>query len=194
MTLVSLSELIAGAQAGQVVSFPTDTVPALAVRPDRAEAIFALKQRETTKPLILMGASPQQLWAYVEGTAQELAIWEKTAQQYFPGQLTLVLPSSSQVPSQVNPKTPDTIGVRVPDCAIALEIFTATGVLATTSANRSGDPPLTTPEAIDRAFPDVLVLANTHPIVSSGLPSTVAKWTGQDWEILRQGKIRLENS
>jgi L-threonylcarbamoyladenylate synthase len=191
MTLVSLSELITGAQAGQVVSFPTDTVPALAVRPDRAEAIFELKQRDATKPLILMGASPQQLWAYVDGTAQELVIWEKIAQQYFPGQLTLVLPSASTVPPQVNPKTPDTIGVRVPDCAIALEIFAATGVLATTSANRSGEPPLTTPEAIDQAFPDVLVLKDSGSIVSSGLPSTVAKWTGQDWEILRQGRIYL---
>jgi L-threonylcarbamoyladenylate synthase len=91
----------------------------------------------------------------------------------------------------VNPKTPDTIGVRVPDCAIALEIFAATGVLATTSANRSGEPPLTTPEAIDQAFPDVLVLKDSGSIVSSGLPSTVAKWTGQDWEILRQGRIYL---
>ncbi|NBD33311.1 MAG: Sua5/YciO/YrdC/YwlC family protein, partial [Cyanobacteria bacterium] len=119
------------------------------------------------------------------------AIWEKTAQRYFPGQLTLVLPSSANVPPQVNPQTPDTIGIRVPDCAIALAIFTATGVLATTSANRSGDPPLTTPEAINQAFPEVLVLADTEPIVSSGLPSTVAKWTGQTWEILRQGNIHL---
>lgn len=191
MTLVSFSELVTGAKDGQVVSFPTDTVPALAVRPDRAAAIFQLKQREAAKPLILMGGSPEPLWSYVEGTPEEFAIWEKTAQRYFPGQLTLVLPSSANVPPQVNPQTPDTIGIRVPDCAIALAIFTATGVLATTSANRSGDPPLTTPEAINQAFPEVLVLADTEPIVSSGLPSTVAKWTGQTWEILRQGNIHL---
>ncbi|MDR9402848.1 MAG: L-threonylcarbamoyladenylate synthase [Halothece sp. Uz-M2-17] len=192
MTLVSFSELVMGAKAGQVVSFPTDTVPALAVRPDCAEAIFELKQRESTKPLILMGASPEQLWDYVQGTPEEFQVWEQTAQQYFPGQLTLVLPSSSLVPPEVNPKTPDTIGIRVPDCAIARQVFAATGVLATTSANRSGQPPLTTPEAIDQAFPEVLVLADTEPIMSSGLPSTVVKWTGQDWEILRQGNIYLK--
>jgi len=193
MTLVSFSELVTGAKDGQVVSFPTDTVPALAVRPDRAAAIFQLKQREAAKPLILMGGSPEPLWSYVEGTPEEFAIWEQTAQQYFPGQLTLVLPSSANVPPQVNPQTPDTIGIRVPDCAIARQIFAATGVLATTSANRSGEPPLTTPEAIDQAFPEVLVLAETPPIVSSGLPSTVAKWTGQAWDILRQGAIQLGN-
>jgi len=193
MTLVSFSELVTGAKEGKVVSFPTDTVPALAVRPDRAAAIFQLKQREAAKPLILMGGSPELLWSYVEGTPEEFAIWEQTAQQYFPGQLTLVLPSSDQVPPQVNPQTPDTIGIRVPDCAIARQVFTATGVLATTSANRSGEPPLTTPEAINQAFPEVLVLAETSPMVSSGLPSTVAKWTGQDWQILRQGAIQLGN-
>lgn len=191
MTLVSLSELITGAKQGKVVSFPTDTVFALAVRPDQAQAIFQLKQREATKPLILMGASPEQLWSYVEGTTEEFKTWENMAKQYFPGQLTLVLPSSPQVPPQVNPKTSDSIGIRVPDCAIALSIFQQTGVLATTSANRSGEPPLTSPEAINAAFPSVLVLGEAPSLNNSGLPSTVAKWTGNDWEILRQGQIRL---
>jgi len=191
MTLVSLSELITGAKQGKVVSFPTDTVPALAVRPDNAQAIFQLKQREQGKPLILMGAWPEQLWPYVQGSPEAFHVWQDVANQYFPGQLTLVLPSSAQVPPQVNPKTPDSIGIRVPDCAIARQIFQETGVLATTSANRSGNSPLTSPEAIDEAFPDVFVLAETPPEANSGLPSTVAKWTGNDWEILRQGNIQL---
>jgi len=192
MTLVSFSELVTGAKQGKVVSFPTDTVPALAARPDRAQAIFELKQREASKPLILMAASPDPLWVYVEGSPEAFAIWEQTAKQYFPGQLTLVLPSSDRVPEQVNPQTRDSIGIRVPDCAIALQIFQATGVLATTSANRSGQAPLTTPEAIDRAFPEVLVLRDTEEMSHSGLPSTVVKWTGQGWEILRQGKVQLD--
>jgi len=194
MTLVSFSELVTGAKQGRVVSFPTDTVPALAVRPDQAQAIFALKQREASKPLILMAASPESLWPYVTGTPEEFGIWERIAKQYFPGQLTLVLPSSERVPPQVNPKNRGSIGVRVPDCAIALEIFQGVGVLATTSANQSGEPPLTSPEAIDRAFPDVLVLAEVQSVVNSGLPSTVAKWTGEDWEILRQGQVQLNGS
>jgi L-threonylcarbamoyladenylate synthase len=191
MTLVSLSDLITGAQQGKVVSFPTDTVPALAVRPDKAQAIFQLKQREASKPLILMGAWPEQLWPYVEGTTEEFQIWQEIANKYFPGQLTLVLPSSAQVPSQVNPETPDSIGIRVPDSAIALQIFQETGALATTSANRSGQSPLMSPETINEAFPEVLVLAEKSTGDNSGLPSTVAKWTGNDWEILRQGNVQL---
>ena len=44
MALVSLAALVAGARSGKLVSFPTDTVPALAVRPDRSADIFTLKQ------------------------------------------------------------------------------------------------------------------------------------------------------
>lgn len=192
MTLVSLPELIIGAKQGNVVSFPTDTVYALAVRPENAQNIFQLKQRDTNKPLILMGASSQQLWRYVQGSDREFQIWQTVANDYFPGALTLVLPSSSEVPRAVNPETPDSIGIRVPNCAIALSIFEQTGVLATTSANRSGEPPLTSPEAINEAFPEVLVLAENETIPSSGLPSTVVKWTGEDWTILRQGQINFQ--
>jgi len=192
MTRVSLEQLITGAKQGQVVSFPTDTVPALAVRPDKAEAIFQLKQRDPNKPLILMGASLDQLGDYVVGTPQQWQRWKAVAHQHFPGQLTLVLPSSSQVPSTVNPETPDSIGIRVPNHETALTIFQQTGVLATTSANRSGESPLTTPETIHSAFPEALVLDHFSPITASGTPSTVAKWTGRGWDILRQGKIVIE--
>ncbi|MGA0197879.1 MAG: hypothetical protein ACO3NK_01930 [Prochlorotrichaceae cyanobacterium] len=40
MALVTLSELIVSAQGGELVSFPTDTVPALAIRPDRGGVLF----------------------------------------------------------------------------------------------------------------------------------------------------------
>ncbi|MEG3975209.1 Sua5/YciO/YrdC/YwlC family protein, partial [Microcoleus sp. herbarium8] len=44
MTQVSINALVQGAISGdRIVSFPTDTVPALAAVPDRAELIFAAK-------------------------------------------------------------------------------------------------------------------------------------------------------
>ncbi|MBO9999308.1 MAG: L-threonylcarbamoyladenylate synthase [Cyanobacteria bacterium SID2] len=194
MTVVSFPALTDGLRSGCVGSFPTDTVPALAVRPDRAEAIFDLKQRSSEKPLILMAASAEDLWPYTDGTPEERALWQTVARQYWPGALTLILPASSRLPPQVNPSNPTTIGLRVPDCDIARRVLAETGPLATTSANRSGDPPLTTPETIDRSFPQVLVLApDEYPSSSaSGLPSTVAKWVGDRWEILRSGALQLK--
>ena len=195
MTQVSMSTLVAGARLGQLVSFPTDTVPALAVQPERSELIFLAKQRSQEKPLILMGASWQSLQTFVSGTAAELEIWQQMAQQYWPGALTLVLPASAKIPAAMNPTDPTTIGVRVPNSSIAIAILSQTGPLATTSANRSGEPPLQTIAEIEAQFPGVLTLQSTEfetvKPATLGVPSTVAKWTGHDWEILRQGSVQL---
>lgn len=204
MPQVSLSDLVTGVCSGEdLISFPTDTVPALAARPDRAELIFAAKQRSLDKPLILMAATVEDLWSYVTGTPAEQQSWVQMAARYWPGALTLVLPASDRVSPALNPKDPATIGVRVPNHAIARAILSQTGPLATTSVNRSGDSPLLTLPDIQQQFPDVLVLpepewgaaaqAGADPVVSvSGVPSTVIRWTGQGWAVLRQGAIWLE--
>ena len=195
MPIVSQPELITGAKQGKVISFPTDTVPALAALPDAASLIFATKKRPPDKPLILMGPSPEAIWKYVKGTPEEFRIWEEVVKQYWPGQLTLVLPASQLVPKVMNPVDPSTIGVRIPNSIIAQNILKQTGCLATTSANLSGEPPIEKLSDIAVKFPDVLVL-NEEPLKNqkkygSGLPSTVAKWTDNGWNILRQGSIQL---
>jgi L-threonylcarbamoyladenylate synthase len=190
MTIVSKTELIEKALTGQVVSFPTDTVPALAVLPQKSELIFQVKKRSQDKPLILMVATVQEIWQYVTGNTEELAIWKQVANQYLPGALTLVLPSSSKVPPQLNPQDTTTIGVRVPDLEIAQEILAQTAGLATTSANISGQPPLRDLREISNQFPQVFALDYTQ-VNKETSPSTVIKWTGKGWEILRQGKIKI---
>ncbi|MEB3830253.1 L-threonylcarbamoyladenylate synthase [Phormidium sp. CCY1219] len=194
MTAVSIDALISSARKGQLVSFPTDTVPALAARPDAAELIFLAKQRRRDKPLILMGATAEDLWPYVTGTPEEFQVWQEVASKHWPGALTLVLPASSAVPREMNPLDPTTLGIRVPDLAIARQILAQTQPLATTSANRSGQPPLRSMADIEAQFPEVLTLQVDESLPrpnASGVPSTVAKWTGNRWEILRQGAIKL---
>jgi L-threonylcarbamoyladenylate synthase len=195
MTQVSLTNLIAGARAGFLVSFPTDTVPALAAIPEKAALIFAAKQRSQHKPLILMAASAEDLWLYVKGSENEYKVWQEVAEKYWPGGLTLVLPASERLPKVMNPIDPSTVGIRVPNSAIAQTILAQTGPLATTSANFSGQPPLQTMAEIEVQFPKVLTLAATEyqdEMLGMGVPSTVAKWTGINWQILRPGAIKLE--
>ncbi len=196
MTQVSINTLVEGAISGdRIVSFPTDTVPALAAKPDRAELIFAAKRRSQDKPLILMAASAEALWPYVEGSPAELKLWQQVAKSYWPGALTLVLPASEKVPAAMNSIDRTTIGVRVPNHPLALKILEQTGPLATTSANLSGQPPRLSVAEIEALFPEVLTLVPSElptAITASSLPSTVAKWTGGNWEILRQGAIELE--
>ncbi len=208
MPQVSFDRLVETVKSGNcLVSFPTDTVPALAARPDCAGLIFAAKQRSLDKPLILMAAAVEDLWDYVAGTEAERRIWRHTAAQYLPGALTLVLPASDRVPPTLNPKEPSSIGVRVPNQAIAQAILAKTGPLATTSANLSGQPALQTISEIEAQFPQVLTLdpaevqlLSTSPgsaspgetTTASGVPSTVARWTGNGWLLLRQGAVFLD--
>ena len=196
MTQVSINTLVEGAISGNyIVSFPTDTVPALAAKPDRSELIFVAKRRSQDKPLILMAASAEALWPYVEGSPAELNLWQQVAGCYWPGALTLVLPASEKVPAAMNSIDRTTIGVRVPNFPLALKILEQTGPLATTSANLSGQPPRLSVAEIEALFPEVLTLVPSElptAITASSLPSTVAKWTGSNWEILRQGAIELE--
>ncbi len=199
MPQVSLQTLVNGICSGEhLISFPTDTVPALAARPDRADLIFTTKQRSLDKPLILMAAQVSDLWPYVIGTKAERQVWQQIADRYLPGALTLVLPASDRVPVTLNPTNPATIGVRVPDHPIARAILSETGALATTSANLSGQPALQTMSDIEQTFSDVMTLLPSDldrlgliEGIASGMPSTVAQWTDQGWKILRQGTIAL---
>lgn len=169
MVQVSQAELIAGAVAGQVVSFPTDTVPALAVKPEFANAIYQLKQRSKEKPLILLGASLDDLLPYVLYNSSELITWQLVTQQHLPGALTLVLPASDKVPTAINATSSHTVGIRIPDCSFALDILKQTGVLATSSANVSGQDTLVTMNTIESTFPSVLVLDNINLLKDSPL-------------------------
>ena len=189
---LSLEILIKAAKAGKMISFPTDTVPALATIPRQAELIYAAKQRSFDKPLILMAAKAEDLWDYVQGGNREYQIWQKIVNQNWPGALTLVLPASDKVPRVMNPQEPTTIGIRVPNHPIAQTILAQTGPMATTSANLSGQPALETKAEIKAQFPEVLTLELTE-YKGLGIPSTVAKLTENNWQILRQGSIKFDN-
>jgi L-threonylcarbamoyladenylate synthase len=191
VTQVPFDRLIVAAQTGNLVSFPTDTVPALATLPVHAELIFQAKQRSQGKPLILMAGEVTDLWQFTNGSAQELEIWQAIADRYLPGALTLVLPASDLIPRVMNPLRNQTIGLRVPNCEIARSILRQTGALATTSANLSGEPPLLTMAAINELFPEVFTLDRDLDLPTSGQPSTVVTWSNSSWKLLRQGAVHF---
>ncbi|BBC23698.1 L-threonylcarbamoyladenylate synthase [Pseudanabaena sp. ABRG5-3] len=192
MGLVSLTALIAGARSGQLISFPTDTVPALAVRPDRSADIFTLKQRSPDKPLILMASSWQEFLPFIDIRHPALEIWQQTAEKYFAGAVTLVLPASDRGAKLNQGFT--TLGIRIPDSKIAIAILQQTGAMLTTSANKSNQPPLRKMLEIATTFPNVWTLGDGIDIaepLGSGLPSTVVEWTQGGWLVRRQGAIKF---
>ncbi len=192
MALVSKAELIDRAVRGQVVSFPTDTVPALAVKPEQAQLIYQLKQRSFKKPLILMAASVADLEPYIEQSCQAKSGWKAIAKKYWPGALTMVLEASELVPQMLNQTNTKTIGIRIPNHSQTQSVLQQTGVMATTSANISGQNALLTSKEIEEIFTEIAILEDTSPTKPQGsnLPSTIVQWqNAKNWQILRQGSV-----
>ena len=203
MAFVSLAEWVAQISSSKALgSFPTDTVPALAARPDQGAQIYKMKGRSPDKPLILMGAILEDLLPYVQGTADALAQWQQVTDPCWPGALTLVLPASDRLPTAMNPQQTGTLGIRVPDHPLARHLLAQTGPLATTSVNRSGQPALVERTAIAQQFPELLQLdekslttlratLGAWPEQGSGQPSTVVQWQAPGWRVLRQGSVSV---
>ncbi|HLH71269.1 MAG TPA: L-threonylcarbamoyladenylate synthase [Candidatus Dormibacteraeota bacterium] len=164
---------------GEVIAFPTDTVYGLAAlaRDARAcERIFEIKGRERSRQLIAMVADPKALDPLVTVTGR--ARW--FMDRWWPGPLTLVLPTRSG--------RPPTLGVRIPDHPVALALLRAVGEpLATTSCNRSGAPPALTAEEASRLEGLAAVLDGGR--APGGQASTVLSLVGPEAEVLRQGPI-----
>ncbi len=172
---------------GKVIGFATDTVPALATLPEHGEQIYSLKRRLPTKPLILLGADLEQLKPYVQGWKRE---WEDLAHDGWPGPLTLILPASLLVPEAVH-RGQETVGIRVP--AIGREWLMEIGPLATTSANFSGQPPVSSKAEFQALFPEVLVFPGPYE-QATGSPSTIVLWKEDRWVLLREGRFSLPQS
>ncbi len=197
MPQVTLSELVTALREGTALaSFPTDTVPALAARPDRAGAIYETKQRDFSKPLILMGARPEDLWPYVVDRDGNQEQWQAIARDYWPGALTIVLPALPRVRPEVTGGGA-TVGLRVPDHPVPRALARALGGAVTgTSANRSGNPGAwQSAEEIVREFTgevDWVVWdgpAPEAPAAARAPGSTVVRVADEGVSVLREGAI-----
>ncbi len=171
---------------------PTDTLPALVALPAHASQIWSLKQRPCEKPLILMAADAEALFALVMPEAEAAA--RPLAQQHWPGALTMVLPMAGDAQAQcwlrsLNPGA-TTLGLRVPACAQARQLLARTGPLATTSANPSGEAAALTAAQAHLYFPDLPLLEPTPWPAPQGLASTVLAWQDSGrWQMLRAGAV-----
>jgi tRNA threonylcarbamoyl adenosine modification protein (Sua5/YciO/YrdC/YwlC family) len=172
---------------GLPVAIPTDTVYGLAVdpfKPGAADRIFAAKRRPRDVNLPLLVSGIDQALA-VSTAVPDLALG--LMRRYWPGALTLVIAAKPGLGADLG-EDDLTVGVRSPDHAVPLALCAAAGPLATTSANRHGEPPLTTAEAVAASFGDAV------PVVldggtCEGSPSTVVDCTGPTLKLLREGHL-----
>ena len=111
----------------------------------------------------------------------------RLAARFWPGPVTLVVWRILSLPKEIGP-TP-TVGVRVPDHALAQELLTAAGPLAVTSANYSGQPTSRTAAQVLDGLAGRIELILDGGETPGGKPSTVVDCTQSELRILRQGPI-----
>jgi L-threonylcarbamoyladenylate synthase len=173
--------------AGLVVAIPTETVYGLAVdpfRPGAADRLFEAKRRprEVSLPVLVTGRDMAlSLATAVPDSALALMA------RFWPGALTVVIPSRPGLDADLGDDEA-TIGVRCPDHPVPLALCAAVGPLATTSANRHGQPTLTTAAEVAEAFGDDVAVVLDGGLCS-GSPSTVVDCTGVEPKLLREGRI-----
>ena len=167
--------------AGEVVAFPTDTVYGVGVaasRADRVDALFALKARPVDRRIpILVGDLGQA--RELGGLSDERAI--ALAGAFWPGPLTLVLPSGTE-----------TQAFRVPDHPVALALIRAAGPMYVTSANVSDEPDTLGADDVLIAFAthqDELSAVVDGGAVPGGIASTVVDLSVTPARVLRAGPV-----
>jgi L-threonylcarbamoyladenylate synthase len=172
---------------GGLVVFPTDTVYGLAALPYQSEFVerlYVVKGRNSARAIALLISDPGELARVSNGPS---ATAMRLAERFWPGPLTLVVTRNPSLPDVLSPQP--TIGVRIPDHPVALELLRMTGPLAVTSANLSGqDNTNTAQEALGqlRGRVDLVIDGGRTP---GGIPSTVVDCTGSEPVILREGPI-----
>lgn len=161
-----------------MVAFPTDTVYGLAAsayHPAAIEQLYFVKGRGADKAIAILIGDPTtlaQVAADISPDAARLAVC------FWPGPLTLVVARHPDLPSILSPLP--TIGVRMPDHPIALEILRRAGPLAVTSANLSGHPNTTTAQEVAAQLGGLIPLILDGGVTPGGQPSTVLDCTGPE--------------
>ena len=185
---------------GGVIVYPTDTIYGLGCDIFQHKAIERICQIKNVNPakarLSFICYDLSDLSQYTKSISTPLY---RMLRNYLPGPYTFILPASKQVPRILKSKK-DTIGLRVPDNKIALELVKELGhpILSSSLPGVFNDGPsakapqalpveeYTDPEVIHDKFEhlvDIVVDGGIGGIV----PSTVVDCTGEEPEVIRLG-------
>lgn len=188
----SIDKVVEALRRGDIIVYPTDTHYAL--------GCDALRERAIERLCRIKGINPaKQLLSIVCADLRQASEFARIDNNAFrlmkanvPGPFTWILPASTTLPKVFKPRK--TVGVRVPDNAIARAIAEALGHPLLTSSIAGMDPEdLANPEAIAMHYDgqaDILVDGGeANPYSESS--TIVDCLDSSDPEIVRQGAGQL---
>jgi len=176
-------------RAGEVVVYPTETLYGLGADATNAQAVaevIKMKGRPDNNPIPVIVADGKMLRKLV--TKVDL-IAERLIRAFWPGPLTIIFDAVKTLPAELTANT-GSVGVRIPDSRIAVELIRAAGrPLTATSANFSGKaPPAAIAEILSQLVEEPAMVIDAG-ILPASPPSTVVDPRGGKAKILRQGAI-----
>lgn len=189
---LALDEVLEAWAGGAVVALPTDTVYGLAAplsQPAAVASLFDVKGRPEGLALPVLVHGADQVGA-VAATWPPAAV--ALASQWWPGPLTLVVPSTALTGPLVGGDG-HTVGVRCPDHRFVRSLCQAAGPLAVTSANPHGERPCRTVAEVVDTIDHTAVALIVDGGTCDGVPSTVADCTVDPVRCLRPGGVAWES-
>jgi tRNA threonylcarbamoyl adenosine modification protein (Sua5/YciO/YrdC/YwlC family) len=183
------AELALVLRRGGILAIPTESSYALAADPtdERAVAtIFQVKGRADDQALPVVLAGVEQAVALgvdrdAPGLDAVAALW--------PAALSIVVPIARPIPASGGTAT---LAIRVPAHARLRALLDRVGPLTATSANRSGEPPLLDPIAAASLLDGVRARVVDDGTMPGGPPSTLVRWEGGGFRVLRAGRFPLD--
>ncbi|KKB08691.1 L-threonylcarbamoyladenylate synthase [Devosia chinhatensis] len=184
-----IEDAAARLKAGELVAFPTETVYGLgadATNVDAVLSIYQTKGRPRFNPLIIHCAD----LAMAERYGQFSPLARQLAEIFWPGPLSIVVPlRPGHGLADVATAGLDSVALRVPDHAVALELLRAAGrPLAAPSANPSGRLSPTSAAQVRLGFGDAVPVLDGGPC-QSGVESTILAVDGDRLIQLRAGAL-----
>lgn len=172
-------------EAGRAVILPTETVYGLfakALDQDAVDLVYRLKQRPRDKAMNLNIANLDQVTEYADEIPP---YFQDLVAHFWPGPLTILLKAGDNVPVWINSGLP-TVGFRMPDHPLTLQLIQETGPLIGPSANLSG---ASSGQKFQDIQQDIPVLGLADDAFLTGVDSTILDLSQEPARILRQGAI-----
>ena len=186
-----IAQVVRSLAAGNVAALPTDTFYGLAVDPVNLRAvdrIYEIKTRARHKPLSLLIAEVAQAY---ELARQLDTAFDRLAEKFWPGPLTIVVKAGSKLPLRVTANTGN-VALRVPEAAIARAVVSRLGLpITATSANLRGYPECTYANCVREQLGDQVPMIVDGGPTARTMATTIVDLSGggNSWMILREGAI-----
>lgn len=187
-----ISRVVGVLRNGGIIIYPTDTVYGL--------GCDITNQKAVEKIIRLKGLKTKEAhFSFICSDLSHIADFAKVSNPTFklmkknlPGPFTFILPGMNKVPDYFISKR-KTVGIRVPDNSIPIEIVKELGNPIMTTSIKDDDEVVeytTDPELIHERYQDIVDI-----VIDGGygdnIPSTVVDCTTDEPEIIREGKGEL---